>query len=90
MPKNVSRSAVMEPAVAPGSESNRLTLPVVLGLAVFPVIAAVLASTGMPTTEIIPLLGYSTGIGVLAVLVLSGGRRLVAGLAALVLRASQQ
>ncbi|MFB8040277.1 hypothetical protein ACFC8F_03120 [Streptomyces hydrogenans] len=90
MPKNIRGQAVTAPEVAAGSETNRLTLPVVLGVAVFPVTAAFLATTGMPTTEIVPLLGYSTGIGVFAVLALSGGRRLVAGLAALVLRASQQ
>lgn len=57
---------------------------------VFPVLGAILATSGMATNEIIPLLGYCAGIGVLAVLALSGGRRLVAGLATLVVRVAQQ
>ncbi|MFJ2937897.1 hypothetical protein ACIO8G_34670 [Streptomyces sp. NPDC087219] len=90
MPTKNPVPAVTPPAPAPDAEPSRVTLPIVLGLAVFPVTAAVLAMTGMQTAEIIPLLGYSTGIGVAAVLALSGGRRLLAGLAAFAAFASKQ
>ncbi|MGO4635002.1 hypothetical protein AB4225_29345 [Streptomyces sp. 2RAF24] len=89
MPKNIHfPAAASATSVAP--EANRLTLPAVLGVIALPVIAAALAATGMPSSEIVPLLAYSTGIGIAAVLTLSGGRRLIAGLAALVVRATQQ
>lgn len=89
MPKHNPVQVVL-PSAGPSVETNRLTPPVVLGVVAFPAIGATLAATGMPTAEIIPLLGYSTGIGVSAVLALSGGRRLVAALAAFAVRASQQ
>lgn len=74
------------PSARPDPEQIRLPMPVALGLIAFPVLGTVLAVMGMPTSEIVPLLTYCAGIGVAAVLAVSGGRRLVAGLASFVVR----
>ncbi|MFG2754236.1 hypothetical protein ACWGFX_31965 [Streptomyces xanthophaeus] len=74
------------PRTRPQPDPHRLSLPYVAALVTFPVLGTVLALAGLPTAEIIPLLGYCASIGVTTVLVASGGRRLAAGVASAVLR----
>ncbi|MGW0752928.1 hypothetical protein [Streptomyces sp. NPDC002587] len=84
--------SAVEPAVAPlprPDEPPRLTLPLVTGVISFPVLGTVLAVTGMPSSEIYPLLAYCGGIGAAVLIAASGGRKLITGLAELVLRVSQ-
>lgn len=54
----------------------------------FPVLGVVLHLTGMPVQEIFVLLGGCGALGAAAVVSLPGGRHLLAGLAAAVLRAA--
>ncbi|MEV6332268.1 hypothetical protein [Streptomyces sp. NPDC051909] len=76
---------------APAPDQARLSLPLTFALiAIFPVLGAVLALAGMPTNEIVRLLGYCAAIGVVTVVVLvAGGRRLAVGLAAFFLGNNQ-
>ncbi|WP_129593426.1 hypothetical protein [Streptomyces sp. C] len=59
------------------------------GVIAFPVLGTVLAIAGMPANEIYPLLGYCGAIGTAVLVAASGGRKLITGLAELVLRVSQ-
>ncbi|WP_407841370.1 hypothetical protein ACE1OC_41085 [Streptomyces sp. DSM 116496] len=74
---------------AQAAEQNRLTLPVVTAVIAFPSLGSALSITDMPTAEIYPLLAYCGAIGVAVVIAASGGRKIVVGLAQLLLRASQ-
>lgn len=73
----------------PAAEPTRLTLPLVAGVISFPALGTVLAIAGMPTADIYPLLGYCGAIGTGVLVSASGGRKLITGLAELVLRVSQ-
>ncbi|MBW5485242.1 hypothetical protein [Streptomyces bambusae] len=86
-----SRNSSSTPASAlsPAAEPTRLTLPMVLGLIAFPVLGTVLAITGVPAAEIYPLLAYCGAIGATVLIVASGGRKMIAGLAELVFRVSR-
>ncbi|MFB6564072.1 hypothetical protein ACFCYH_35180 [Streptomyces sp. NPDC056400] len=91
MPRNGLVSSPGERAASgrQGSEQRHLPLPYVVSLVSFPVLGTVLALAGLPTSEIVPLLASCAGLGVAAMLVVGGGRRLVAGLASAVLRITQ-
>lgn len=68
-------SSAVEPAVAQlprPEEPPRLTLPLVMGVISFPVLGTVLAVTGMPSSEIYPLLAYCGGIGSAVLIAASG------------------
>ncbi|MFF3843410.1 hypothetical protein [Streptomyces sp. NPDC001930] len=85
-----SVSPRLVPASEPAREQARPSLPLTFALiAAFPVLGTVLALASMPTSEIIPLLGYCAAIGVGTVIVANGGRRLAAGLATLFLGNNQ-
>ncbi|WHM41120.1 hypothetical protein [Streptomyces sp. BPTC-684] len=85
MPKKQPSTHVLVPAESTPASSNRLTFAQVTAVIAFPVMGSTLALAGMPVSDIYPLLAYCGGIGVAVLMAASGGRKLAAGLAQLLL-----